>query len=130
MTRYVTVLASLVLVFAVSAWAQNPPHQHTVAPTTVIDGAKNPELIPDSTAFRHWLLITSVVPNASNADFLRQQAEVSQLGLTESEKLKLFLVLANFRSQYETLIRRHNELAKAGNHPDINFVVAAARRPS
>ena len=114
----------VVLVFPVGVSAQNspPPHQHNV-PTNLIDGSKTPDLIPDSTAFRHWLLITSVVPNASNADFVRQQAEVSKLGLTESEKLKLRLVLANFRRQYEALIQRHNDRAKAGKHPDLNLLL-------
>ena len=96
-------------------------HQHVAA--IVIDGSKNPELIPDSTAFRHWLLMASVVPNAPNGDFVRQQAEVSKLRLVDSEKLKLLTILADFRSQYEALIQQHNEQAQAGKHPDINLLL-------
>lgn len=96
-------------------------HQHQQSP--VICGAEHPELIPDSTVFRHWLLMASVVPNASNSDFVRQQAELSKLGITEPEKLKLLVILANFRGQYEALIQQHNDLAQAGKHPDINLLL-------
>jgi hypothetical protein len=53
------ILAVVVLLFSVvPSWAQ---HAHEQA--QVIDGAKNPELIPDSTAYRMVLLHLSTPSN-------------------------------------------------------------------
>ena len=121
MIRYVTLLVVL-SVFAVGAWAQTPPHQHS---ETVIDGAKNPELIPDSTAFRLWLITVSELPNATQQDRDRQQAHLAGLRLNALDNLQLTTILADFKSQYNSLIERYNESARAalanGSHPDLKL---------
>jgi hypothetical protein len=121
MTRCVTMLA--LFVFALGAWAQNsPPHQHAA---TVIDGAKNPELIPDSTAYRLWLVTVSELPSATAQDSDRQRSHLASLELTELENLQLVTLLADFKGQYLTLIERYNESAKAalahGVQPNLNL---------
>ena len=120
-------MRKLILILAVgcsllqTARSQAPQHQHEQS--QVINGAEHPELIPNSTAFRHWLLMASVTSNPSDLDLARQRAELSKLGFIESENLKLLLVLADFRGRYEALIQRHNDLARAGKHPDLSLLL-------
>jgi len=118
MIRYVISALGL-FVFALGTWAQNPPHQHA---ETVIDGAKNPELIPDSTALRLWLVTVSELPNATAQDSDRQRAHLAGLKLNELDHLQLTILLADFKGQYLNLIERYNESAKAalahGGQPD------------
>ncbi len=120
MIRYVTML--VLSVFALGAWAQNPQHQH---PDTVVDGAKNPELIPDSTAYRLWLVTVSELPNATAQDRDRQRAHLAMLQLSALDNLQLFTLLAEFKSQYLAMIERYNESAKAalahGGQPDLKL---------
>ncbi len=121
MIRYVAVL--VLSVFALGTWAQtSSSHLH---PDTVIDGAKNPELIPDSTALRLWLVTVSELPNATAQDRDRQRAHLSMLQLSELDNLQLVTLLANFKGQYLSLIDRYNESAKAalahGGQPDLNL---------
>lgn len=124
MIRYVT--AFVLSVFAVGAWAQtsSPQHNHS---ETVIDGAKNPELIPDSTAYRMWLITVSELPNASTENRDRQRAHLAGLNLSTLDNLQLITILAEFKSQYNSLIERYNESAKAalanGIQPDQKLLL-------
>lgn len=116
MIRYVTLF--VLSVFAVGAWAQtSPPHQHS---ETVIDGAKNPELIPDSTAHRLWFITVSQLPNATQQDRDRQRAHLASLQLSALDNLQLITILAEFKSQYNSLIERYNQSAKGGQ-PDMKL---------
>lgn len=122
MIRYVTLF--VVSVFAVGTWAQSPQH-HAIDPSqvTVVDGSKNPELIPDSTAYRLWLLTVSLPPNATDADRTLQQAHLSKLRLlADADRLALLSVLTEFKSKYLALVGNFNEAETAallkGNHAD------------
>jgi len=114
MIRYaITVL--ILFVLALGTWAQNSPpqHQHQHLNMTVVDGAKNPELIPDSTAYRLWLVTVSLPANASDADRVIQQAHLKNVNLTNSEDhQQLINVLTEFKTQYLDLIAKYNESAK------------------
>jgi hypothetical protein len=123
MIRNVTTVLVL-FAFALGGWAQTSPPQHQHS-DTVIDGAKNPELIPDSTALRLWLVTVSELPNATAQDRDRQSAHLAKLRLTELDNLQLVTLLADFKSQYLSLIDRYNESAKAalahGVEPDLKL---------
>lgn len=110
-----SVSAVLVLmIFAFGTSAQNsPPHQHVVAATTIIDGSKNPELIPDATAYRMWLLTVSLPANPTEQDLNAQQAHLAKLQLATRDYLTLQGILVDFKSRYVELINRYNESAKA-----------------
>ena len=114
MTRCVTAVVG-VLVFAFGAWAQNsPPHNHSAANVQTIDGAKNPELIPDNTAFRLWLVTVSTLPNASVQERERQEAHFNRLHFSSPlDRPLLQSILTNFKSQYTSLINHYNEAQKA-----------------
>ena len=43
----------------------NQAHVHSSQPADVIDGAKQPELIPDAVAYRLYFVTVSETPNAS-----------------------------------------------------------------
>ena len=120
MIRYVTLF--VLSVFAFGAWAQTSPpqHQHQATAATVVDGDKNPELIPDSTAYRLWLVTVSPSPNATEKQRMFQQAHLSKLQLTSTaDSVQLTAILTEFKSQYLSMIARYNESAKAhGNRAD------------
>lgn len=60
-TRYLTWLLTVLICLAglSSAAAQQPAGPASVVVSTEVDGSKNPELIPDTVAFRHFLGLLS-----------------------------------------------------------------------
>jgi hypothetical protein len=121
MVRYAILFASFI--FAVGTSAQNSPPQHQHANVLVIDGAKTPELIPDATAYRLWLVAVSTLPNATEQETKIQQAHLEKLQLkSSSDSLSLQTILSEFKTQYVSLINRYNESATAalaqGMQPD------------
>jgi hypothetical protein len=120
MIRYVTFL--VLCAFALGAWAQNPvSHQHATAAPDLIDGSKNPELIPDSTAYRLFFLGVSEMPSPSLAETTRQRAHLTRAGLKENDLQAAAPVLASFKTQYAALIAQYNESAdvKAGSQAGL-----------
>ena len=113
--RKIITLMVVLSVFALAASAQTSPLQHhdIDANVTVIDGSKNPELIPDSTAYRLYLVTISELPNATAKDRTRQQSHLGMIGLQEIDRQRLITVLADFKSQYLALIDRYNQSATA-----------------
>lgn len=86
-----------------------------VHPTpTVIDGAKNPELIPDAVAYRHVLLILSTPANPTPEQSVRQAAFLTtKLGLGPTDQIRLMGILSEFRGQHDALVNRFNAQATA-----------------
>jgi hypothetical protein len=80
---------------------------------TVIDGAKNPELIPDSMAYRLWLIAVSLPPNATEKQQRFQQAHLRKVQLSSADYQEFLLVLTDFKTQYLNLIASYNKSAKA-----------------
>ncbi len=121
MIRFVTVF--VLSLFAVGAWAQTSPpqHQHAVD-VTVVDGAKNPELIPDSTAYRLWLVTVSLPANATDQQRTFQHAHLSKVQLNDGDYAALVSILTDFKNQYLSMISQYNESSKAtllkGAQPD------------
>jgi hypothetical protein len=117
-----TILA-VSLMFGLTGGMNAQTHQHSA--DTVVDGAKNPELIPDSTAYRLWLITVSELPNATTQDRDRQRAHLSSLQLSELDYLQLSTLLTEFKSQYLSLIERYNESARAAlansSQPDLKL---------
>jgi len=113
MIRY-AITALILFVLALGTWAQESPpqHQHQHLNMTVVDGAKNPELIPDSTAYRLWLVTVSLPANASDTDRAIQEAHLKKVHLPSADHQQLLHVLTDFKSQYLDLIARYNEAAK------------------
>ena len=124
MTRFVTAVAGA-LMFAFTAWAQSSPpqHQHTVAAPNLIDGAVHPELIPDSVAYRLYLVAVSTGPNPTETDQTHQRAHVMKTGLVGTDQQILISVLSDFRSKYDALVTDYNASAKADSTTDVHALL-------
>lgn len=120
MIRYIAIL--VLSIFALGAWAQNsPPHQHAAAALDIVDGSRNPELIPDSTAYRVVFLHLSVPASYTSYDKRVQLSHLTTVGLEPRDSQAALVVLADFRSQYDAWVARWNaEAARAG----VNFSAA------
>lgn len=111
MIRCVTVL--VLSMFALGTWAQTSPPQHIHPDVTVVDGAKNPELIPDSTAYRLWFVTVSLSPNSTPKQQTFQKAQLDKLQLMSADYQELVSALTEFKTQYLSLIASYNASAKA-----------------
>jgi hypothetical protein len=126
MTRYVTAAISM-LMFAFGAWSQSSPPEHQVPAPDLIDGAVNPGLIPDTIAYRLYFITVSETRNAPPEARKRQLAYLSKVGLNENDLSSTISVLESFKSSYNELVARYNELAaaaeKEGKTPDYEMFV-------
>lgn len=95
---------------------QTPYPMGTQAPPNVIDGSKTPELIPDSVAYRLWLV--AVAEDPADAPSPRQQSHLRAAGLGDSDLLAASKILANFKTRYAQLIAEYNAAATA--NPNSN----------
>jgi hypothetical protein len=81
----------------------------------VIDGAVNPDLIPDSLAYRLYLVAVSTGSNPTEAEQERQHAHLMKTGLNDADRQILVSVLSDFRAKYDALVNGYNELARAAS---------------
>ena|SRR5258706_1424981 len=104
-------LALSAQVFAqdISTWGEHARH----SPSATIDGSTNPELIPDGTAYRLFLLTVAPVPDQSSSDEKRQRAHLRRIGLSERDNSAFLVIAGLFQARYADFIRRYNEAAEA-----------------
>jgi hypothetical protein len=116
----VTFLAALSSGCLVAAQSIAPAHQHTQS--NVIDGAVHPEMIPDSTAYRLYLVMVSRPESPTDQQKKRQEAQLGKIGLQDADRKALDVILGNFHSEYQNLIQTFNQKATAawarGERPD------------
>jgi hypothetical protein len=114
MIRYVTGAVGA-LIFAFGAWAQTSPpqHQHNVAAPNLIDGAVRPDLIPDSVAYRLYLVTVSTGRNPTESAQKDQRAKVAKTGLDDTDQHVLTDILSDFRTKYDDLVSEYNSAARA-----------------
>ncbi len=97
------------VVFLMLALATLPGATYTQSKpqvATVIDGAKHPELIPDSTAYRLYLMTVSNMP----ADL--QVSQLRSAGVSAEKLPEAIAILAYFKSQWDRLRDTYNESTK------------------
>src|SRR6266403_4168250 len=100
MTRYVPAVASvLMFAFAFGAWAQSSPPQHQHVAPNLIDGAVHPERIPDSVAYRLYLVTVSTGQNPTEAAQKGQRAHLLKTGLVGTDQQILVGILSDFRAK-------------------------------
>jgi hypothetical protein len=144
MTRIAIRVGTLVLVVTASTSAWNPrgrpragkrdsapacqsqfasPPDVAVSPSDMINGAKHPELVPDSVAYRLFFLNVAEPADATADQKSRQRAYLRAAGLREEEVQPAAAVLADFKSQYDDMVGRYNESVdlanEAGTSPDL-----------
>jgi len=86
-------------------------------PAGTIDGAKNPELIPDQVAYRLVLLGIAEPENATDAQKARFQAKIAPAGLDVSDTEALLGVLAPFQTQLDGLNAQGNQILARNPFP-------------
>ena len=79
---------------------EDPPMPGMHHRQDVIDGAKTPDLIPDSTAYRLFLITVSEVSNPTSEQLSRQIAFLKTAGLDEDDINSAIPILAKFKSEY------------------------------
>jgi hypothetical protein len=79
----------------------------------LIDGSAHPELIPDSVAYRLYLVAVSTGLNATEAEQKHQRAQLMHTGLEDADQRMLLTILSDFRAKYNTLVTEYNESARA-----------------
>lgn len=93
--------------------AQSGSQTHVHPQPAVIDGAVNPELISDITAYRLYFLAVSSSSNPTDAEVRRQSAQISNLGIQDEDRKVMISILQNFRTQFSDWVVSFNERAKA-----------------
>ena len=102
------------------ALAQYPEHL-TTQPAELIDGAKTPDLIPDLTAWRLWLLsVTAQDSKRAELSEARRQAFLKAAGIPDIEISAAEEVIAQFRKDYGALVDDYNKRLNAGENPSIS----------
>lgn len=94
-----------------------------MGPPDVIDGSKEPKLIPDVVAYRLWFVAVALPPSATDAQQARQEAQLIAAGLKGQDIVQAANILATFKTSYDYLIGSYNdsvaEANKMGEAPDL-----------
>lgn len=96
-------------------------HTHsTTVPNNQVDGTKNPELIPDLSAYRLFFVAAATTLNPSEREMAQQRGHVGKIGLRGLDVQYFREVLAEFKSQYEDLIKSYNESVEVARSQGID----------
>jgi hypothetical protein len=117
MTINLVVIAILLAVCPIDTFGQ---HQHSQDNSIVsnsdaemIDGSVHPELIPDLTAYRLYLVAISEMPNPTDEQNKRQLAHLGKIGFGTSDLKSAITVFTDFKVQYTALIANYNASTEA-----------------
>ena len=94
--------------------------KHNHPAVTIIDGSRNPDLIPDIVAYRLYLLTVAHMQPAL------QEAQLKSAGLSPSEIPAAAKVLSDFKTSFDALSKAHNDAVMAaanasGPRPDSHL---------
>lgn len=100
--------------------AAQPPAAPKPDPPGTIDGAKNPELIPDDTAYRLVFLAFSEPEKPTDAQKARFRAKLTAAGLDEDDTEAFRLILGHMQTQLDDVRAQENAVLAASPvpHPD------------
>jgi len=89
-------------------------HQHAAPPSGnlppgMIDGAKNPEKIPDSEAYALFFIHTANILTSPQTTSTQAQAQVNRVGLLPDDERTLVSALKAFKAQFESQVQLHNQ---------------------
>jgi hypothetical protein len=86
-------------------------------PPGTIDGAKNPELIPDEVAYKMLFLSIMEPENPTEAQRARQEAKLRMIGLSQDDEASFLARLGDFRDRMRDVGARAAEILKATPNP-------------
>jgi hypothetical protein len=82
-------------------------------PPGTIDGAKNPELIPDEVAYKMLFLSIMEPENPTEVEKARQEAKLRMIGLSREDEAGFLARLGEFRDRIGEVGARSEEILKA-----------------
>jgi hypothetical protein len=123
----VVVMLSLTL-FSLGTSAQNSPAVHQHAQANMTDGSVHPELIPDSVAWRLYLVAISESQTAMPNDRARQHSYLRTAGLSNADILAAVPTLISFKTQYAALIDEYNQSSEVLNNSSDGLQLFLAKR--
>jgi hypothetical protein len=81
------------------------------AAQTIINGANTPDQITDSVAYRQVFLVDSLPANPTQTDLDNQARHIATIGMSQDDSAAYKNVLANFRSDSQSIIQSPGQLA-------------------
>jgi hypothetical protein len=103
-------------------------HDHNTVVVPIIDGTKNPELIPDLVAYRLYLVTVGELPTAKAEDTERQQAHLAKVGLIKEDAAAVVKIANDFKKQYRALIDDYNAHLDAQRIDPVAFSMFMLKR--
>jgi hypothetical protein len=98
-----------------------------IVPTETIDGSKNPELIPDSVAYRLFFIHAALPLNATAPQLRRQRANLAATGLDPIDQLALAAALADFYSNHASFAEKYKDGDTGNLETDRDAVTQVTR---
>jgi hypothetical protein len=127
MIRYATLL--LLSVCAFGTWAHDPvARQHSETAADTIDGSKNPELIPDSLAFRLYFIALSENDSTLTESTERQKAFFATAGLNAADTEVAASILRAFKKRLDAMTETYNTSVLSTNDSTADRRLFAAKR--
>jgi hypothetical protein len=109
----------------VNTWPQedtaSPPDQTAAIapdPPGTIDGAKNPEMIPDGVALRMIVLAVAEPTNAPEEQKERARAKIASIGLSDEDAAAYLALLAQFQDEVDAMDKQVVEIYQRTPIPD------------
>jgi hypothetical protein len=78
-------------------------------PPAIIDGSKDPQLIPDVVAWRLWFVSVALPTGASEAAQARRRVQLKAAGLKGRDITAAASAVATFKTSYDHLIGAYND---------------------
>jgi len=105
-----------------------PPSEHHAHPAIgefkEVNGATNPELIPDDEAYKMLFVTMSLATNAADAEKAIRPKRLTKAGLDASDSQKTAQIVDQFRARYDDMVKNYNDSALAltsrGEVPDYD----------
>lgn len=112
-------LVVLCCLLAVTSLAQTPTHAHPPS-QDIIDGSRTPNLIPDLTAWRLWLIaVTAEDKTKPEIATDRRHAFLRMAGVADGDMVMADEVLAHFKMNYASLIDDYNDHVSTTSIEDL-----------
>jgi hypothetical protein len=104
--------AAVILVLLVCAsFTPAQVHQHNATP--IVDGAANPDQIPDPVAYRLCMVAFSISQSPTDVEQNRQHAQLARIGLAAGDQKLLVGIISDFKAKYDALVAEYNATATA-----------------
>jgi hypothetical protein len=82
-----------------------------------VDGAKTPELVPDSVAYRHFVMALAEREDAAESRLERRNARLNELGLSTKDRASLLTALRTVRERLDRIAEDRKSIGSSGSSP-------------